>query len=77
MASASPDFLDHVPAQKPPEGQTANLVDPPSKAQALTTIDAVFVSLMFLAVLVRVFVRTKLAKVWGWDDGEPRDLSVL
>ena len=76
MMSASIDFLDHIPAQRAPEGQTSNLVNPPSKAQALSIIDTVFVSLILLAVLVRVFVCTKLAKVWGWDDGELVHFSV-
>jgi hypothetical protein len=51
-------------------------VNPPSKAQALSIIDTVFVSLMLLAVLVRVFVRTKLAKVWSWDNDELVHFSV-
>ncbi|OTA91521.1 hypothetical protein M434DRAFT_32685 [Hypoxylon sp. CO27-5] len=67
--SSGPNPLDNIPAVKAPPGETSNLINPPSKAQTVTILDAVFVSLMLIAVLIRVFVRSKLVKNWGWDDG--------
>jgi len=62
--------LDHFPAGVPPPGVVSNFIDPPSKGHALVVLDGVFVSLMLVAVLIRVYVRTRLAKTWGWDDCE-------
>ncbi|PHH65663.1 hypothetical protein CDD81_1749 [Ophiocordyceps australis] len=53
---------------RPPPGVTPNYIDPPSKANTLRTIDAVFLTLMLIAVLIRIFVRLRFTRAWGWDD---------
>lgn len=69
MSSADSDNpLYHIPAQPPPEGKTSDFVDPPSLAYGLITIEAIFTSLMLSTVCVRVFVRLKWTKIWGWSD---------
>ena len=60
--------LDHFPAGTPPPGITSNLINPPSKGQTLVILDGVFMSLMLVAVFIRIYVRVKLVKTWGWDD---------
>lgn len=60
--------LDHIPAGTPPPGVIPNLTDPPSKGDAIVILDGVFVSLMLVSVLIRVYVRLRLVKTWGWDD---------
>lgn len=70
MASASTNPLDFVPSAKLPAGVTSNFVDPPTKAVELLTIDVVFTSLMILALLLRVLVRLRWTKGWGWHDGK-------
>jgi hypothetical protein len=60
--------LDRLPSGRPPPGVTPNFVDPPSYASEIRILEGVFVSLMLAAVLVRVYVRLRLVKAWGWDD---------
>ncbi|KAK7987215.1 hypothetical protein PG988_002203 [Apiospora saccharicola] len=60
--------LDHLPAGRPPPGVIPNFVDPESKAHTLLTLEYVFLSLALVAVIVRLYVRTRLVRVWGWDD---------
>ncbi|KAH8892365.1 hypothetical protein GQ53DRAFT_719376 [Thozetella sp. PMI_491] len=60
--------LDSIPAMPAPVGQVSNLIDPPSKAGTVTTLDAIFVALMLTAVSARFFVRAKYLKNWAWDD---------
>jgi hypothetical protein len=58
---------EHVPAGVPPPGVTPNLDDPISKGPSFVTL-GIFVSLMLLAVLIRIFVRIRFTKSWQWDD---------
>jgi hypothetical protein len=62
--------LDHFPVGKPPPGTVPNFINPPSKGDALVALDGIFVSFMLVAVLIRIYVRVRLVKVWGWDDCE-------
>ncbi|PHH74156.1 hypothetical protein CDD82_5082 [Ophiocordyceps australis] len=64
-AASHPSPLDLL---RPPPGVQPNYIDPPSKAGTLRTLDAVFLTLMLIAVLIRVFVRLRYTKAWGWDD---------
>lgn len=64
------------PAGEPPLGITPNFVDPPSQAPAIIALEAVFLPLMLLAVLVRIFVRARVTRGWGWDDCEKSCLIV-
>ncbi|KAL4993080.1 hypothetical protein BDV10DRAFT_200018 [Aspergillus recurvatus] len=56
------------PAVPPPPGVESNFVDPPSRQASVIIMASIFVPLMFLAVLTRVYVRTRIIKIWGWDD---------
>ncbi|KAI9375556.1 hypothetical protein BJX61DRAFT_549254 [Aspergillus egyptiacus] len=60
--------LELQPAVPPPPGVESNFDDPPSRQPAIIAMLAVFVSLMLLAVLVRVYARARILKSWGWDD---------
>ncbi|KAI0426893.1 hypothetical protein F5Y09DRAFT_317742 [Xylaria sp. FL1042] len=59
--------LDDIPAGAPPPGVVPNLDDPVSKGPSFVVL-GIFTSLSFLSVLVRVFVRFRFTKSWGWDD---------
>ncbi|KAH7311255.1 hypothetical protein B0I35DRAFT_437781 [Stachybotrys elegans] len=60
--------LDRIPSGQPPPGVIPNFVNPPSYAHEIRVLEGVFMSLMLIAVLVRVYVRFRLVKAWGWDD---------
>lgn len=62
--------LREYPALRPPPGVMSNFVNPPSYEQTLTVMEGVLVPLMLLAVLVRLYVRAKITRTWGWDDCE-------
>jgi hypothetical protein len=68
MSSNTDVPLDRRPSGRPPPGVTPNFINPPSYADEIVILEGIFVSLMVLAVLVRIYVRVKLAKAWGWDD---------
>ncbi|KAI1125816.1 hypothetical protein F5Y10DRAFT_267703 [Nemania abortiva] len=59
--------LDGLPTEAPPPGVAPNLVDSESQAPPFVVL-GIFVSLSLLAVLVRIFVRFRFTKGWGWDD---------
>lgn len=69
-SAASTNPLDNVPSAKPPAGVTSNFIDPPTRAVELLTIGVVFTSLMILALLLRVLVRLRWTKGWGWHDSK-------
>jgi hypothetical protein len=62
------DSIENIPAGQPPPGVKSNFIDPPSQVLNCIVVDSVFLPLMLLAVSVRIFVRVKITKGWGWDD---------
>ncbi|KAI9367180.1 NAD(P)-binding protein [Aspergillus egyptiacus] len=56
------------PAGTPPPGVVPNFNDPPSRKTTIIVLEAVFLPLMLLAVSARVFVRTRIIKLWGAED---------
>ena len=63
-----PEQLANLPAASPPPGVRPNFEDPPSYKPSIIALEAVFMTLMGLAVAIRIFVRTRITKAWGWDD---------
>jgi hypothetical protein len=61
-------LLKNAPASPPPPGVRSNFLNPPSWETRIIALEGAFLSLMLLAVGVRIFVRTRINKVWGWDD---------
>ncbi|KAI1423229.1 hypothetical protein F5Y12DRAFT_758703 [Xylaria sp. FL1777] len=61
------DIPAGTPAAPPPPGVVPNLDDPVSRGPSFLIL-GVFVSLSLLSVLIRIFVRFRLTKGWGWDD---------
>jgi hypothetical protein len=68
MPPESGSLWDHFPAGPPPPGVAPNFVDPPSLTNTIRVLDGVFVSSMLVALLVRLYVRFRLVRTWGWDD---------
>ena len=46
------------------------MFDQPVRVLAIKTLEGVFVSFMFIAVSIRLYVRAAITKRWGWDDCE-------
>ncbi|KAL5335568.1 hypothetical protein BJX70DRAFT_401466 [Aspergillus crustosus] len=67
MFSIPTDESD-VPAGLPPPGVVPNFVDHPSLQPAIVSLEAVFMTLILLAVATRIYVRTHILKLWGWED---------
>ncbi|KAK5630662.1 hypothetical protein RRF57_006377 [Xylaria bambusicola] len=61
------DFPPGTPASAPPPGVAPNYDDPILMSPPYVVL-GIFMSLSLLAVLIRVFVRFRLTKTWGWDD---------
>ena len=71
MASSqqlSPEQLQNEPALQPPPGVIPNFVDPPGYDASIRALEGVFMALMLIALGVRICVRVKITRVWGWDD---------
>ena len=60
--------LENAPALRPPPGVQPNYVNPPSYESKILALECVFLPLMLIAVGVRIFVRSRMTKIWGWDD---------
>ena len=60
--------IQNEPALRPPLGVLPNFVNPPSFHASVDALEGVFVSFMLVAVAIRVYVRMKITKLWGWDD---------
>ena len=67
MAAAG---LENLPALPPPAGVDSNFINPPSKAHDIYVLEGIFLTLMLLTVAMRIYVRSKVLKEWGWDDCE-------
>lgn len=45
-----------------------DMVDDASRSQAILIVTAVFLSISLVTVCLRIFVRTRVVKAFGWDD---------
>lgn len=62
------EISSDLPAARPSSGIEPNFVDPPAQAHSIIVLEAMFLPSMLLAVLMRIFVRARITRVWGWDD---------
>ena len=60
--------LSEIPAGKPPIGVEPNFVDPKSLANAIVTVNAVFLALMLIFITLRVYTKAMLLHSLWWDD---------
>ncbi len=70
MLSLRQASLQTATVLPPPPGVRPNFVDPPSYETAIIALESVFLTLTLVAVGVRIFVRSQVTKIWGWDDCE-------
>lgn len=61
--------LSQIPAAQPPDGVSSNFVDPPSLGLVYLAVIYLFIPLMFIFVVVRLYVRMKMIYKLGADDG--------
>ena len=64
-----PTSFEDFPALQPSPGVKPNFVNPPSLKNAINILGGIFLALAILAVLARMYVRIRITKQWGWDDG--------
>ncbi|KAL2816546.1 hypothetical protein BJX63DRAFT_430239 [Aspergillus granulosus] len=68
MATPPPN-LEGIPALSPPPGEVSNLNSGRAPSQiAILTVAGLFLPLMLMAVITRVYVRTRIIKIWGIED---------
>lgn len=60
--------LSEIPAGKPPAGVKPNFVDPKSLANAIITVNAVFLALMLIFLTLRIYTKAVLLHNLWWDD---------
>ena len=63
--------LSQIPAGRPPPGvEPLNLVNPPTKENAIIVISAIMIALASFFVIGRVYLNnTNKGRKLGWDDG--------
>lgn len=62
--------LSKIPLMQPPPGVTSNFINPPSLANVIIAVQAVFLTLMLGLVILRIYTRAYLTRSLGWDDCE-------
>ena len=65
------DFFANIPALAPPAGVLSNFNNPVSLAPSLVAVNAIFLSLMVIAVTIRIYSRRFIVHALGWDDCKP------
>ena len=60
--------LENFPAGVPPTGVTPNFIDPPNHDALVITLNTVLLSLMWTAVLLRLYAKGRILHTLGWDD---------
>ena len=76
----SPEMLAalvNAPAGVPPLGVQPNFDNPPSKDEQMLVLNGVFLPLMLIAVTMRLVVKARVIKQFGWDDCKPFIASTI
>lgn len=68
--------LSEIPAGKPPAGVEPNFVDPNSLANAIITVNAVFLALMLIFITLRIYTKAMLLHALWWDDCKSHMLTL-
>lgn len=63
-------ILENLPAGTPPPGVQPNFIDPPSRANLLIALNAVFMTLAWSVVAMRLYAKGKIQRMLGWEDCE-------
>lgn len=65
-------LLDPDPpaALLPARVQMFTLFDPLTRSHVIKALEGVFISFMFVVVIIRLYVRIVIIKRWQWDDCE-------
>lgn len=58
----------NIPAIPPPPGVVSNFNNPKTLAPSLIAVNATFLSLMLIAVSIRIYSRGFIVRALGWDD---------
>ena len=62
------DLFENTPAIPPPPGVVSNFIDPKTLQPSLIAVNATFLSLMLIAVVIRLYSRGVIVHAVGWDD---------
>ena len=69
--------LENYPLEPPPPGQTSNFIDPKDRGPAITTLCSVFLSLMWVFYLLRLYSKVWIIRGVGWEDGKIVPLPIF
>lgn len=67
MSSNIPQDYPVVP---PPPGVFSNFVDPESRSSLVIAITSICAAITWVVVTARLYVKLRITKTFGWDDGE-------
>ncbi|KAI9375464.1 hypothetical protein BJX61DRAFT_128299 [Aspergillus egyptiacus] len=57
-----------IPAMPPPPGETSNFVNPTFDGTKFVVVNCIFLPIAFLAMVIRIWTRTFIARGFRWDD---------
>lgn len=60
----------NIPIFDPPAGATSNFIDPESHASAFLATSALFLALMLILVVMRMWAKLVVLGAPSWDDGK-------
>jgi hypothetical protein len=58
----------NIPARPPPPGVTSNFDHPQSRAIAAHIGMGICIGITSVLIILRVYVKLTVTKLWGWDD---------
>ena len=65
-----PPGFENYPALAPPPGTKSNFINPNTLRRPLVVLNIVFLSLMFIIVIIRLYARGVILHSLGIDDGK-------
>jgi len=68
LSKVPKEVLDRIPLQPPPPGVVSNFEHPVSRAAEVQITTYVFLPLMVIFVLLRLYTRLKITPKFGADD---------
>ena len=60
--------LSHVPLNNPPSGLQSNFVNPRNEKGSAIGVMSVFMTIMVVFVIMRMYTKLRISRCPGWDD---------
>lgn len=68
LKSSKSSDLSQIPALKPPSGLVPNLHNPRGLGTTIITVNSVFLALMTLTLIARIYAKGAIVRSLWWDD---------